>query len=892
MEAWMDDGVDAVRSDGGLVHIRSIRADDRAELLALDRRLSDRSIYLRFFSIGRHAADVFVDKLLRPPNDDQHALVAVTGNQIVGVVSFERVTDTSAEIAVLVDDAAHHQGIGTLLVEYLASLARRRGITRFVAEILSENAAMINVVRHLGFNVEARPEFDTVHMTFDLDERAPLVAAVDRRESAADVASMRPVLAPRTVAVVGASTRPGSVGHEVLRNILQSGFTGDVYAVNPKHDVVLGVECVGSPRDLPAAPDLAVVAVPAAHVLDVVQDCGKRGAHGVVLLSAGFGESGEEGGQRQRDVLATARRYGMRVIGPNCLGVVNTDPSVRLNATFAPMPMTPGRLGLVSQSGALGIAMVAAAEERGLGISQFVSVGNKADVSGNDLLMAWEADEHTSVIGLYLESFGNPRKFARIARRISRAKPIIAIKAGRSPAGQRAGLSHTAAAASSDAVVDALFANAGVLRVDTMEQMLDVARVIVDQPLPNGPRLAIVGNSGGPGILAADAATAAGLTVVQLDASTAQLLRRAVPTAGSWENPVDLGAGVPAMQLGEAVRILLDAPEVDMVLTVFTDTLVVSPEDVIDAVAATAATASAKPVVLTHVGGAATPVEMASVARRLPVFTFPEPAVAAIGWAYRAAQSRGTSPIEAERPKGIDVVGARGLVADRLAAGEEWLGPDDVSSLLVRYGVPVCPQRVVSDVAGAVRAAAELGYPVAAKLARGAVHKADVGGVRLAIEDDAALRAAFAALQAKGPADVLVQPMAEPGTEIIVGAVQDAQFGPVVMVGAGGVLADMIADRQLRLAPLTVHDAEQMVAGLRTAPLLDGYRGAPVVSRPAVQELLLRIATLADDLPDVAELDLNPVICRGGDDLVVVDAKVRVAASPPGPDPVLRSLRG
>jgi acetyl coenzyme A synthetase (ADP forming)-like protein len=887
--------VDAVRSDGGLVHIRPIRSTDRDELLVLDKRVSERSIYLRFFTVARHAADVYVEQLIRAPSDEHQALVAVIGDQIIGVASFERLSakSASAEFAVLIDDRVQHEGIGTLLIEHLASAARSRGITTFVADVLSENVTMLNVLGSLGYDVRTKAEFGTVHLIFDIDERAAVIAAIDARERAADVASMSAVLAPSSVAVVGASARPHAVGHEVLRNLLDGGFTGAVYPVNPKHDSVLGVAALPSPADLPDPPDLAVVAVPASQVLDVVRACGERGTRAIVLISAGFGEIGEDGLAHQGDVLSLARHYGMRLVGPNCLGVLNTDPAIRLNATFAPVPMVSGRLGLVSQSGALGIAVVMAAARRGLGVSQFVSVGNKADVSGNDLLLAWERDERTAVIALYLESFGNPRKFARIARRVSRTKPIIAIKSGRSAAGRRAGASHTAAAASSDSVVKALFTQAGVLRVDTMEQMLDVARVLSDQPLPGGTRAAIVGNSGGPGILAADAAVVAGLTVADLDARTSERIRVAVPSAASCHNPVDLGADVQPAEVGAAVQALLDADEIDLVLTVSTETLVADPGDVMDAIAAAAAT-SDKPLIATHVGGTARSIPAPGGRRTVPIFSFPEPAAAAAGIAYRYARIRDASVTEAERPEMIDPAGARALIAERLAAGDDWLGSEDVARVLVRYGLPVCPQRVVSDADAAAVAAYELGYPVVAKLARGAVHKTDIGGVRLNIADEAELRAAVAALQASDSraAEILIQPMVGTGTELIAGALQDAQFGPVVLIGAGGVLADMIADRQLRLAPLSEEDAEQMVSGLRTAPLLDGYRGRPVVSRSAVQLLLLRIAALVEDLPEVAELDLNPVVCLGRDELVVVDAKLRVAPAAEAPDPVLRRLRG
>jgi acyl-CoA synthetase (NDP forming) len=656
-----------------------------------------------------------------------------------------------------------------------------------------------------------------------------------------------------------------------------------------KRDAVLGVPSVGSALDLPIAPDLAVIAVPAAQVLEVVQACGARGARGVLLLTAGFGETGEAGMIVQDEVRAAVRRNGMRMIGPNSLGLLNTDPAVRLNATFAPLSR-PGNFSLVSQSGALGIAVLAAARRCGLGVAQFVSVGNKADVSSNDLLLAWEADPRTTVIGLYLESFGNPRKSARIARRVSRTKPIVALKAGRRVIAQRAGQSHTAAAASADAVVDALFIQSGVLRVDRMEQLLDVARVLADQPLPAGPRVAIVGNSCGPGILAAGAADAAGLVVVELEDATCRLLTGAVPAAASCRNPVDLGAAVQAAEAGESVRILLDADEVDAVLTVFTETFAADAEQVMAAVVA-ATIGSEKPIAATQVGGEAESVPVPGTNRAVPVFAFPEPAASAMGFAYRYARIRSAPLGGPAHLEAMDFEGARALVAQFLARDAGWLGPEDAARLLVRYGISPCPQRIVNADDAAVQAAAELGYPVAVKPAGGVVHQNDVGAVHLGVADEKNLRVAFAAVQAAAATrQVLIHPMVAPGPELIIGAVQDPQFGPVIMLGAGGVLVDMIADRQFRLAPLSVQDTEEMIDGLRTAPLLDGHPWRAPLSRPEIRTLLLRLAALVDDLPEVAEIELNPVIC-GVDQLSIVDAKIRIAPAPPTTDPLLRRLR-
>jgi acyl-CoA synthetase (NDP forming)/GNAT superfamily N-acetyltransferase len=881
--------VDAVRADGGLAHIRQICPDDAAAIRALHARSSDRSIYLRFFTVGRGSADHYVETLLREASDDHRGLVAIVGGEIVATAAYERTDPDTAEVALLVEDSYQHEGIGTLLIEHLASVARHCGIHQFEAEVLAENTPMIRVFNDLGFQTSSVRESGELQIVFSLDPAKRLITAIDERERAADVASLRRLLSPRSIAVVGASTRARSVGHEVLRNLKKAHFSGGLYVVNPHHDAVLGIPSVPSAIDLPTAPDLAIIAVPAEQVPEAIRACGARGIGGALLLTAGFGETGAAGMAFQNEVLAIARSFGMRLIGPNCLGVVNTDPAVRLNATFAPLPQRQGPLALVSQSGALGIAVLAAADRCGLGIAQFVSVGNKADVSGNDLLLAWEKDDRVRVIGLYLESFGNPRKFARIARRVAHRKPIIAIKAGRTPAGQRAGQSHTAAAASADSAVDALFRQAGVLRVDTMEGMLDAARVLSQQPLPAGPRIAVVGNSGGPEILAADAAASAKLSVEPLSEKLGSQIRQLVPSVASVANPIDLGAGVHIDAAVEVIRALLASDEVDAVLAVFTPTLVTDVGELLGCVAEMAAQSN-KPLVAVEVGGVSRSLAGADK-HSVPVFTFPEPAAAALGLAWRYRSTCAVELAEIDRPAEIDAAAAREFINRRLAENVEWLAPQDVARIFIRYGIHLAPQRIVTSKDAAVQAAADLRYPVVMKVV-GEVHKSDTGGVRLGVANAEEVAAALCELAAMSSGhEVLIQPVIGPGTELIVGAAQDQQFGPILMVGAGGVLTDLIADRTFRLAPVTSQEASTMLDELRISPLLDGYRGRPVVSRSALVDLLVRVATLIDDLPQVRELDLNPVICNG-DELIAVDAKVRIATSEPALDPLVRQLRG
>jgi acyl-CoA synthetase (NDP forming)/GNAT superfamily N-acetyltransferase len=884
-------GVDAICADGGIVHLRPVVPEDADALRDLHQGVSDYSLYMRFFGLSRSAAITYVTRLVAAANPEHQAMSAWIGDRLIGVAAFERTGVDTAEVALLVADDHHRQGIGTLLLEHLAARARNIGISRFVADVLGENYLALRTLRDMGCQTTIRYDGGTALVEIDLRPDARAIATIDGRERTADEASLRHVLSPASVAVIGVGIHPASVGHQVLRNILAAGFVGTVHAVNPHHDSVLGVPCVPTPAQLPDAVDLAIVAVPAAQVPTVVGACGERNVRAVLVLTAGFGETGDTGMALQQRVVRIARHYGMRVVGPNCLGLVNTDPAVRLNATFADIPMNPGGLGLVSQSGALGIAVLAAANRDGLGTAQFVSIGNKADVSSNDLLLAWEGDHRVRVIALYLESLGNPRKFARIARRVASTKPIIAIKAGRSPAGQRAGQSHTAAAASSDVVIEALFRQAGVLRVNTMQEMLDTARVLCEQPLPTGSRVAVIGNSGGPEILAADAASGAGLDVIELAATTVQLLRQSVPSAASCRNPIDLGATVAPADMGAALRVLLDAAEVDAVLTVITDVAVTDADAVMGEIAAVAS-ATDKPVVATRVGGQACSMPLEGVGKRaLPVFTFPEPAASALAFATRYARIRAAGDPPVVRPSGITRSEAAAVVSTALAAGLGWLSATEVHRVLTDYGLPVCPQRVVIDPDDAVLAAADLGYPLAVKLADGGLHKTDIGGVRLGVTDEAALRQAFRDVTASRPAptSVLLQPMSQGGTEVIIGAVQHDQFGPAVMVGAGGVFADVLADRVFRLAPITSQEADHMLDELRMSKLLDGFRGTPPVSRERLTELLVRVAALADDLPEVAELDLNPVICRGVD-LRIVDARIRLAPAAPRPDQTVRQL--
>jgi acyl-CoA synthetase (NDP forming)/GNAT superfamily N-acetyltransferase len=887
------DVVDALTADGGIVRIRSVTPGDAVALTALFERASPDSLRMRFFGApGRHTITAEVSRLARPANPEHGAVLAEQGGAVLGIASYERADgdDRQAEFAVFVSDPHRGRGIGTLLLEHLAARARAQGIDHLVGDVLPGNARMLRVATDL----RAHTQFDEGVVNVGVDTTADDAAllAVDARERVAERASLRPLLAPRSIAVVGAGRRPGGIGHETLRSIVEYGFTGLVYAINPNADEIAGVPAVPSFAALPAPVDLAVVAVPGGAVADVLADAGAAGVHAAVILSAGFGEAGVAGRAAQAELVRIARVHGIRLVGPNCIGVVNTDAAVHLNASFAPAAPPAGGLAVATQSGAVGVALLDHATRTGCGISTFVSLGNKADVSGNDLIAYWHDDPATTAVALYLESFGNPRRFARLVRALGRRKPVLAVKSGRSTAGKRAGASHTAAAAAPDTAVDTLFSQAGVVRTEHLGELLDAARMLVGPPLPRGDRIGIVGNAGGVNVLAADAAEAAGLRVPPLSPRLRAHLAALLPGAAGTDNPLDLGAGAGPRAMADAFEALAASGEVDAIVVVAAST---RANDVPGMLAAVAPAVDRHPaitcagVVLGHTGTADL-----GARRPVPIYDLPERAVGAIAHAVRYADWRRTPVGSSPKLDRIDAAGARRTVAAALAGGEGWQPHQRIVDILARYGIPLIETETATDPDQAVDAAARLGYPVALKAADPTlVHKSDVGGVRLGLADADAARAAYtgiaAALDVPAPS-VLVQPMAASGVELVAGVVHDALFGSLVMLGLGGVYTDLLGDRTFGLVPVTDLDAARMWRSLRSAPLLTGYRGKPPIDTGALEDLMLRLGRLAEDLPEIAELDLNPVLA-GPDGLVAVDAKLRLAPVGPEPDATLRRLR-
>ena len=868
------------------MHVRPIQPADADALADFHGRLSAETVYLRFFSPHPELSEKELHRLTSVDHSDRVALVAELSDRLVGVARYERRPGTDeAEVAFVVADEHQGRGIGTALLEHLAAAARENGVTRFVADTLPQNVQMLAVFRAAGFDERTSCEEGVTHVEMVIEPTDLTRAVVEEREHRAEAASVARLLTPRSVAVIGASRDPASVGHQVLRNLLTSGFAGPVYPVNPSATHVASVHAYPTVLDVPDSVDLAVIAVPARAVPDVVRQCAEKGVAGLVVLSAGFGEVDADGAAAQAELSRYARRHGMRLVGPNCIGVANT--AVGLNATFSPHAPRPGGIAMQSQSGALGIAILERSARIGLGVSSFVSVGNKADVSGNDLLQYWEDDPGTDVVLLYLESFGNPRKFSRIARRVSRRKPIVAVKSGRSAAGRRAASSHTAAMASPDVAVDALFRQAGVIRVDTLDELFDVALVLSSQPLPAGRRVAILGNSGGPGILATDACDGAGLTVPELSSATQTALRQVVDPHAAVANPVDLVAAATPAMYDEALRLVLADEAVDAVLVICTPTFAAPPAGV-SAVLCDVASSTDKPLVGCFLAWPELPPLLgAGDGTGVPGFPSPEPAARALARAATYSEWRRRPPGAVPDLDGFDGARARGVAEAFLADAPDggWLPADRVGELLAAVGVPALATVDVAGADEAGRAATRLGYPVALKAAGAAVvHKSDVGGVRLGLRSEDEVVEAYRTMAdrvGEAMTGAVVQQMAAPGVETIVGVVQDPLFGPLVMFGLGGVATELLGDRSFRILPLTDLDAAELVRSLRSSPLMFGYRGAPPVAVAALEAVLQRVARLAGSVPEVVELDLNPVIVSPSG-AVAVDARVKVAALPSG----------
>jgi acetyl coenzyme A synthetase (ADP forming)-like protein len=898
--------------DGTTATIRPARSGDRDALRAFFEHLSVDARYRRFFALSRPAGEL-IDCLCDSSNPRTRLSLVVTRvsegePRIIATGSYHAVGDRKAEVAFAVDDAFQGRGLGSLLLERLAVLAAHNGIVQFWAVTQADNRLMIDVFRDSGFQSRERLEGGYLEVELSVVPNETSVAQSEMRDRVATTASLRPFFRPKSVAVIGASRDASSIGHRVLQALLRDRFQGSVYPVNPKADEVAGLRCYRSARELPEPIDLAVIAAPRDAVLGVVDDCAERSAKALVVITAGFAEVGPEGQDLQRRLLEKVRGYGMRMVGPNCFGLINADPEIRLNASFSPVFPPSGKVAMSSQSGALGLAVLAATRRFDLGLSTFVSVGNKADVSGNDLLQYWEEDGATGVILLYLESFGNPRRFSRIARRVSRHKPIVAVKAGRTLAGFRAAGSHTAALAASDVAVDALFRQTGVIRAETLEEMFELAAALDNQPLTAGRRVGVLTNAGGPAILCTDACEAGGLRVPELSAKTRAALAEFLPPTAGLGNPVDMIASATAEQYCRAVEILLTSAEVDALIVVYIPVGLVEGKSVTDAVLegvarGRAAGAAGKPVLTCSlaeqsVGTQRPPHPTLSpigwgrgqvVGEKIPCYAFPEAAARALSKTAAYAEWRTRPPGVLLDFEDMDLPRAKELCKTAVAQrGAGWLTGEETHGLLEAVHLPLPPGGIAKTASQASELAAQVGFPVAVKLAsHRLVHKTEIGGIRLNVTSAAAAARAYEDIcetlaknnQLDAFEGVLIQPMIAGGVEVMIGVAEDRQFGPVIAFGLGGIHVEILGDVCFRITPLTDRDAREMVESIRGYRLLKGYRGHASADIAALEEVLLRVSRLVEEVPEISELDLNPIFALPpGQGCRIVDARIGVKA--------------
>jgi acyl-CoA synthetase (NDP forming)/GNAT superfamily N-acetyltransferase len=918
----------ALLTDGGTAEIRPAQPQDFEAVRAMHAAMSPDNMYLRFFSMSPSAAEQEASRVCREPDAEHTALLAWQDGRLVGVGAYEPAGKPGvAEVAFAVPDDMHGRGIASLLLEHLVWQARQRGLEAFTADTLAENSAMLRVFADAGLPAKRRIAEGVVELTFPLPvgqdghRLGSYLETVASRESRADVASLRPLLQPRSVAVVGASRRRATLGRAILHNIVTSGFTGPVYAVNPRAQTLgmemEGVPCVAAVDDLPGPVDLAVIAVPPPAVPEVAEQCGRHGVRGLIVISESRGAAGAE-------LKAVCRQHGMRLVGPSCFGVIM--PWIGLDATFTAGHPVRGVAGLMVQSGGVGIALLEQMSRLGIGVSSFASAGDKYDVSPTDLLTWWAQDEVTQIAVLYVESFGNPRKFAGTARRVAQRMPVLTVIGARSPAGHQAA-SHTATAATPLASQEAMFDLAGVIATTSLGELVDTAALLACQPLPAGNRVAIIANAGGAGALAADACVDHGLQVVQLGAATQRALRKLLPPAAVVTGPVDTCAVVTTETFRACVEEVAADDGVDAVLavavpTAFSDLSAAVAEAVISKPLAVAFLDRAesvrrlkrRPVAVPPSGsradtgpaagqaadpaaaGQATAVidVAAAAVTGVPCYADPDNAARALSHAARYRAWRGRQRGQVPELEGLRPDDARARITSFLAGSPAggWLPEASAAELVSCYGVPLVATLAAATEEEAAAAAAQLGGRVVLKTeAEGLVHRTDAGGVKVDLRTPREAAEGYRALAAgSGPRRhrVLVQPMLEGGVEVHIGVAQEPVFGPVMVFGPGGGATEVPGDQVARLTPLTDTDAEEMINSVRVAPLLAGRRAASPVDIAGLADTLLRVSRLADDLPEVSELDLNPVIARP-DGVWCVDVRVRISPAERR-DPFLRRL--
>ena len=884
--------------DGSSLHLRPIQMSDEERLLALFSRMSKQTIYLRFHHVLTHMSREEARRFCTVDYVDTFALVGALGEgleeRIIAVGRYARQPGANrAQIAFEVEDKYQGLGIGTHLLDQLAYTARDKGITTFEAEVLAENKDMMNVLINSGFNMQRQYQGTTYVGIMDLAPTDVVEQKSSEREKFTSIASLRAFLNPKSVAVIGASRRPNTIGNFVFRNLIQQDFKGVVYPVNPNAEVIAAIKAYPSILDIPGDIDLAIISIPADRVQQVVEECAHKGVRGVVVLTSGFSDIGPDGMERQNKLVNTIRNYGMRMLGPNCMGMINTNPGINLNATFSAVVPPPGNIAFATQSGVLGSAILMYATNLNIGLSTFVSIGNRADVSSNELLQYWEDDPDTDVVLLYLESFGNPRKFTRIARSITAKKPVVAVTSNRTPLQLRVSTSQTSAMATDQAATEALFKQAGILRADTLEDLFDTGSLLANQPLPQGNRVAIISNAGGPALLTADACKARGLEIPALSPNTTTQLKALLSPRANIANPIDMSPEFTIHQYRDSLKLLLADENVDIVVVIFIPPILKLSDEFADIIREVAPLfrERGKPLVTSFLGLRGARIELGSDDKRfVPSFAFPESTAGALSRALEFSQRLRKPTGKIPEFSDINEEKAEGIIQSALEkAGQDqvWLDAESILGLLDCYGIKFVTLKLAKTPAEAAAAAEEVCFPVAVKILSSTIsQKTDVEGVILDCRSRGEVEKAFVRISNNlerigKPEDmqgVIIQKMVQGGIEVIVGVTQHPAFGPLIMFGLGGVYAELFKDVTFSIHPLTDLDAHDMVRAVKAYQLLEGWRGSRRADIPSIEELLLRISALVENHPQVLEMDLNPVkVLSDGNGYLVVDGRILVS---------------
>jgi acetyltransferase len=881
--------------DGSSLHLRPIQTTDEERIMALFTRLSKQTIYLRFHHVLTHMSREEAHRVCSVDYVNTFALVATLGEgseeRIIAVGRYARQPGADrAQIAFEVEDKYQGLGIGSHLLDHLAFIARDRGIKKFEAEVLAENQDMMNVLINSGFTMQRQVQGTVYIGILDLAPTEVVEQKSFEREKVSSVASLRAFLNPKSVAVIGASRRPSTIGNFVFRNLIQQDFRGVVYPVNPNAEVIAAIKAYPSVLDIPGDVDLAIIVVPPDHVQQVVEECARKGVRGVVALTSGFAEIGKEGAERQDKLVKTIRSYGMRMLGPNCMGMINTNPNINLNATFSNIFPAHGNIAFATQSGVLGSAILMYANTLNIGLSTFVSIGNRADISSNELLQYWEDDPDTDVVLLYLESFGNPKKFARIARSITAHKPVVSVTSSSATHHVRDTSSATGAMATDEVATEALFKQAGIIRVDTLEDLFDTGSLLANQPLPSGNRVVIISNAGGPGLLTAEACRARGLDVSRLSESTASNLRPVLSPRANLSNPIDISPEGTIDQYREALKLLVTDNNTDIVIAIFIPAIMRLPEEFASMIkdVAPAFRVKGKPLVTSFLGLRGPRIELGSSEKGyVPSFAFPEATAGALSRALEFNQ-RLKKPIgkipefpDIRKEKASEIIN---LALQRSGKSQTWLDAESITGLLDCYGIKVVPLKIAKTPIEASAAAEEVGCPVAVKILSSAVtQKTDVQGVILDCRSRGEVEEAYQhiaenmnAIGRREDMDgVIIQKMVQGGVEVIVGVTEHPSFGPLIMFGLGGVYVELFKDVTFNLHPVTDIDAHDMVRSVKAYQLLEGWRGSPRADIASIEELILRISAMIEDNPQILEMDLNPVkVLPEGNGYLVVDGRI------------------